>query len=139
MGTGQMTQLTKQDNLLYPRILGLSRNRGWLKMSDRLLVFCSCPNRDVAGSIAAVLVEQRLAACVTIMPEVASVYRWQGRVEHDNESLLLIKSTSARYAELERTIVEHHPYELPEIVATTLTKGLPDYLNWLDAETRNTP
>lgn len=108
-------------------------------MGERLLVFCTCPDRESANSIAAELIERRLAACVNILPEVTSVFRWQGRVTHDSETLLLIKTAGARYAQLETALRYLHPYELPEIIAVDVTRGLPEYLHWLDAETRETP
>ena len=106
---------------------------------ERLLVPCTCPDHDNATAIAAELVEQHLAACVNIVPQVTSVYRWEGRVETESESLLLIKTTGARYAQLETTLRYLHPFELPEIVAVDLCNGLPEYLQWLHTETRETP
>ena len=100
-----------------------------------LICLTTCPDRDAADHIAAALVEERLAACVNIVPGLHSVYRWQGAVEHAGEVLLLIKTTRARYAALETAIRARHPYELPEIVAVPVTQGLPGYLDWIVAET----
>lgn len=105
---------------------------------ERLLVHCTCPDHDTATEIAAELVERRLAACVNIVPQVTSVYRWEGRVETESEALLLIKTTGARYPQLETALRYLHPFELPEIVAVDLCSGLPEYLQWLDTETRET-
>lgn len=96
------------------------------------LVLCTCPDRATAEGLARRLVEARVAACVNILPEVHSVYRWQGAVESGSELLLLIKTRADRYTELEQLIRTHHPYELPEIVAVSLVGGLQPYLSWID-------
>jgi periplasmic divalent cation tolerance protein len=95
------------------------------------LVFCTCPVGDVAKSLAESLVRERLAACVNILPGLLSVYAWQGAVESSEETLLLIKTERAVYPRLESRLRELHPYELPEIVAIDIARGLPDYLNWI--------
>ncbi|GAB6043974.1 divalent-cation tolerance protein CutA [Endothiovibrio diazotrophicus] len=99
------------------------------------LVLCTVPDREVGERIASALVERRLAACVNLVAGVTSFYGWQGRVEREEELQLLIKTSAARYPELERTIVELHPYELPEVVAVPLSEGLPGYLAWIDQNT----
>jgi len=81
------------------------------------------------------VVEARLAACVNILPRVQSVYRWQGAVESASEIPLLIKTTAANYPALENAIRAQHPYEIPEIIALPVERGLPAYLNWVAAET----
>lgn len=100
---------------------------------EHQLVLSTCPDAATARTIATALVEQGLAACVNVVPGIESIYRWQGRVEHGNELLLIIKTRSERYAELEQAIVALHPYELPEIVAVPLASGLPAYLGWIDS------
>lgn len=110
--------------------------------SECLLVFTNLPDGDSAQALAKRLVEARLAACVNILAPCASVYRWQGQMEQATETPLLIKTTAARYAALEREIRAGHPYELPEIVAVPFAAGLPAYLAWVTAETAtddNTP
>jgi len=82
-----------------------------------------------------VLVQERVAACVNILAPCASVYRWQGSVQHAEEFPLLIKTTREAYAALEAAIRARHPYELPEIVAVPIEHGLPAYLDWVAAET----
>ncbi len=99
---------------------------------DKLLVLCTCPDTGTAMGIGARLVDERLAACVNVLPGLTSIYRWQGKREQASEALLLIKTTTARYAALEETIVHNHPYELPEVVAVPLARGLPAYLDWID-------
>lgn len=100
-----------------------------------LIVFSSFPDAASAQQAASQLVEMRLAACVNILPGVTSVYRWQGKVEQANEVLLIVKTTQAAYSQLESALKACHPYELPEILAVAPDTGLPDYLNWVTAET----
>ncbi|MDP7113740.1 MAG: divalent-cation tolerance protein CutA, partial [Myxococcota bacterium] len=76
-------------------------------------------------------VTARLAACVNIVPTIRSVYRWKGAIEKDEESLLVIKTTAARLAEVIEHVVRVHPYEVPEVVALPIDDGLPAYLSWL--------
>ncbi|MBI3145538.1 MAG: divalent-cation tolerance protein CutA [Pseudogulbenkiania sp.] len=100
-----------------------------------LLVLCNTPDLDTASRIARQLVEERLAACVNLLPAVCSVYRWQGKIEEANEVPLLIKTTLQAYPRLERRLKELHPYEVPEIVACDIVAGLPAYLTWVAGET----
>ena len=103
---------------------------------EPLLVVSNLPTREAALELAAKLVERRVAACVNVLAECTSVYRWQGKVESAVEVPLLIKTTCAAYPALERAICELHPYELPEIVAVPIRGGLPGYLEWVAAETK---
>lgn len=108
-------------------------------MSDEhLVVLCTAPDRPTARSLAEMLVNERLAACVNIVPELLSVYRWEGRAETDSELLLIIKTRRGRYAALEEHLRQQHPYELPEIIAVPITAGLAGYLNWIDSSTGET-
>jgi Uncharacterized protein involved in tolerance to divalent cations len=102
---------------------------------DALLVITSLPDAETARALAARLVEQRVAACVNILAPCHSLYRWEGKVEEAEEVPLLIKTSAARYAALEEAIRAYHPYELPEIVAVRIDRGLPDYLAWVAAST----
>jgi periplasmic divalent cation tolerance protein len=104
-------------------------------MEEIVLVFTNLPDAEAAGKLATHLVEHRLAACVNVLAPCRSVYRWQGRVEEADEVPLLVKTTATRYAALEAAIREQHPYELPEIVAVPVSRGLPEYLAWVAAET----
>ena len=101
-----------------------------------LLVLTNLPDRAIADRLADSLVEQRLAACVNILAPCRSAYRWKGAVQHDEEHPMLIKTTAERYAALEAAIRAMHPYELPEIVAVGIERGLPGYLAWVHAETK---
>ncbi|HYC47687.1 MAG TPA: divalent-cation tolerance protein CutA [Burkholderiales bacterium] len=103
--------------------------------SESLLVFTNLPDRDAAMTLAQALVEKRLAACVNVLTGCTSVYRWKGEVERADEVPVLIKTRAARYQELEAAIRELHPYELPEVVAVPIVRGLPDYLDWVAEET----
>jgi periplasmic divalent cation tolerance protein len=104
-----------------------------------LLVYTNLPDRAAAEKLAEALVGARLAACVNIVGPCRSVYRWQGAVHKDDEHLMLIKVSAARYADLEQAIRAAHPYELPEIVAVPIERGLPAYLEWVAAETSPRP
>jgi periplasmic divalent cation tolerance protein len=103
------------------------------------LVLTNLPDRDSAQRMAAVLIEERAAACVNILGVCSSVYRWQGSIEIAEETPLLIKTTQAAYERLETLIRAHHPYELPEIIAVPVSDGLPGYLHWVAAETTPQP
>lgn len=100
-------------------------------MTDALIVFCTCGTIEDARRLARTLVEEGLAACVTTLSGVESIYRWQGAIESAAEWLLLIKSTQERYPDLERRIVELHTYDTPEILAVPASAGLERYLEWL--------
>lgn len=100
-----------------------------------LLVITNLPERAAAEKLADALIARRLAACINILAPCRSVYRWRGAVQHDEEHPVLIKTTRAAYAELEAQIRAHHPYELPEIIAVPIERGLPAYLDWVVAET----
>lgn len=103
--------------------------------TDAVIVLTSLPDRAAALKLAQALVEQRLAACVNVLAECTSVYRWKEAIETAPEVPLLIKTRAALYAEVEAVIRRHHPYELPEIVAVPLVRGFPEYLEWVTAET----
>ncbi len=105
-------------------------------MSDRqaVVVLSTCGDTDLAKKIATALVEARLAACVNIVPQITSVYRWQGKIERENETLLVIKSQSGKLAEIEQTIKSLSDYEVPEVVALVIAAGSEEYLRWLGNE-----
>ena len=101
-----------------------------------LIAFCTCPDRAQAESLARALVERRLAACVSLLTGVHSVYRWQGQVEQAEEVQLLIKTTADAFPALQAAVLELHPYELPELVAVEVAAGLAPYLAWIGESTR---
>lgn len=97
------------------------------------LVLCTFPDDDDAAiQLANKIVAGRLGACVNILPGITSVYPWKDQIETDRERLLLIKTTTEQYAQLETFIKSHHPYELPEIIAVPIKHGSTEYLNWID-------
>jgi Uncharacterized protein involved in tolerance to divalent cations len=99
---------------------------------DAIVVFMTAANGEEATRLADMLVGAHLAACVQILPEMESVYRWQGRVERQSEVLLLAKTTRAKFEELEREVRALHSYETPEIIAVPVVSGSAPYLQWLD-------
>ena len=99
-------------------------------------ILSTCPDADTAQRLARILVEERLAACVSLLPGAVSTYRWQGRVEQATEVQLLAKTPADRRDALMARLAELHPYELPEILAVETAAGLPAYLDWVTAETR---
>ena len=102
---------------------------------DALLVFTNLPDHDAAVTFARELVDRRLAACVNVLGAATSVYRWKGVVETTTEVPVLIKTRAQLYAQVETAIRELHSYELPEILAVSIERGLPQYLEWVLAET----
>ncbi len=103
--------------------------------ADAIIVITNLPDREAAMRLAQTLVEMRLAACVNVLAACTSVYRWKEAIETAQEVPLLIKTRGALYPEVEAAIRQAHPYELPEIVAVPLVRGLPGYLEWVAAET----
>lgn len=104
-------------------------------MSDALIVFVTVPSRDDGERIADAVVGERLAACVNIIGPIRSIYRWQGEIARDDEHLLLIKTTRARYADLEARVRALHTYEVPEVVALPIAMGSAAYLEWIKSVT----
>jgi periplasmic divalent cation tolerance protein len=100
-----------------------------------LLVLTNLPDRAAAERLAQMLIEKRVAACVNILAPCRSVYRWKDAVQQDEEHPMLIKTTAECYSALEAAIRAGHPYELPEIIAVPVERGLPAYLDWVAAET----
>lgn len=103
-------------------------------MDDVIVVITNLPDRGAAMKLAQELVTKRLAACVNVLAECTSVYRWKGTVESASEFPVLIKTSTGRYAEVEAAIRASHPYELPEIVAVPVVRGLKAYLDWVAGE-----
>ncbi|MEJ2635848.1 MAG: divalent-cation tolerance protein CutA [Calditrichia bacterium] len=101
-----------------------------------VLGFCTVPDAPLAGKIAKTLVEERLAACCNIIPGITSVYRWEKEVQTDSELLLLIKTSEERFDELKKRILELHPYDVPEIITTSISEGHIEYLKWIGENVR---
>ena len=100
-------------------------------MTEHLLVLTTLPDRDTAQRLGKQIVRAKLAACVTLLHAAQSIYLWHDEECIEDECLMLIKTTESCYAKLESHIQSQHPYELAEIIATPITKGLDDYLHWI--------
>ena len=106
-------------------------------MTKYLLVLTTVPDPDVGQIIAEKIIEERLAACVTLSPSAQSLYWWKGKITQDQEHSLFIKTKKEAYAKLEEKIRQLHPYDVPEIIALPVYAGSKDYLNWIDNETQS--
>ena len=103
---------------------------------NHIVTLCTVPDRESGERIAQALVEEKLAACVNLLPGVSSTYRWQGKVEKAEECLLIIKTGVSRFDVLKQRIKALHPYELPEIIALPIIHGSREYLNWITESTK---
>lgn len=104
---------------------------------DAIAVFMTAPNGEEATRLADLLIGAQLAACVQILPEMESVYRWQGKIERQSEVLLIVKTTAGKFADLEREVRALHSYETPEIVAVPIVAASNPYLEWLVASVKS--
>lgn len=104
----------------------------------RIVVLVTCPTLAVARRLATQLVKRRLAACVNVVPAVESTFRWQGKIDRCTETLLVIKTTNARFERLRRAVVELHPYEVPEVIAVPIVAGHRPYLSWVSSSVSST-
>ena len=102
-------------------------------MADQIVVLNTCASEEEAGRLSQMLVERRLAACVSVVPGVRSFYRWQGAVASAGEWLLVIKSSRRLFPALAAAIQQAHSYEVPEILALPVLEGSPNYLEWLSS------
>lgn len=100
-------------------------------MTGEIVILCTCSSQEEADKLAMLLVEARLAACVNALPGVRSTYRWQGAVERAEEVLLLIKTSSDLFAQVEEKLRAAHSYEVPEVLALPVCAGSANYLEWL--------
>jgi periplasmic divalent cation tolerance protein len=105
-------------------------------MDTAIVVLTNCPDAASADRIARALVDQHLAACVNLLAPVASIYRWQGRIENATEVPMLIKTTRERYPAVEEVIRALHPYQVPEIIALPIVTGFAPYLRWIGEQTQ---
>jgi Uncharacterized protein involved in tolerance to divalent cations len=101
-------------------------------MTDKRIVLSTAGSEDEARKIARHLIENQLAACVNIIPQIESIYRWQGKIESSREWLLLIKTTAEKVASVMAAILELHSYDLPECIAISIEDGSSAYLQWID-------
>jgi len=104
-------------------------------VSEHIQVLTSAPSKGAAEEIAELLVERRLAACAQVLGPMRSLYWWEGKMERAEEWLILAKSRRELYPKVEEAILARHPYSVPEIIATPIVAGNPDYLKWLSRET----
>jgi periplasmic divalent cation tolerance protein len=102
-------------------------------MTDKIVVLSTCASEEEAAKLARSLVEQRVAACVSVVSRVRSYYRWKGAIESSDEYLLVIKSSRVRMPELLAALQKEHSYEVPEVLALAVVDGAPEYLDWLQA------
>ena len=100
-------------------------------MTKALVVYVTAGSRKMADKIAQALIKEKLASCVSIVPEIYSRYWWRGHIEYEKELLLVIKTETRRYASLEKRVRELHTYTVPEILAVPVLKGNPAYLAWM--------
>ncbi len=101
--------------------------------TDAVIALCTLPDRDEATQIARTLVEERLAACVNLVPGLRSIYRWEGEVHEDPERLAVIKTTLPLFESMRARLVELHPYDCPEVIALPVERGHSPYLEWIRA------
>ena len=104
-------------------------------MSEAIVVLVTCGSKEEATKIANSLVEERIAACVSIISPLRSIYRWEGRIWDEREWMLIIKTQKRRFAELERKVKSLHSYSVPEIIALPVVEGFASYLKWLEENT----
>lgn len=103
-------------------------------MNEKTCLACSTfPDIETARRIARQLVTENLAACANIVPAVESIYRWHDKIENAEETLVLFKTTAARYSAFQDRLKSLHPYEVPEIICLRIADGLPEYLRWVEA------
>jgi periplasmic divalent cation tolerance protein len=100
-------------------------------MTDKRIVLTTASSEQEARKIAHHLLKHRLAACVNLVPQVASIYLWQGKIEEACEWLLIVKTTAAAFGQVREAIAELHSYELPECICLTIEDGSPAYLQWI--------
>ena len=103
-------------------------------MTDAIVVLVTTPSPERAAEIARALVEERLAACGNVVPGLRSIYRWEGKVQDEEEALLLLKTTRARFEALRARVLALHPYEVPEVIALPVEAGSARYLAWIAGE-----
>lgn len=105
-----------------------------MKEANRVVVFITAASQEEAQRIAELLLNQRKAACVNIVPRVDSLFWWQGKLDSAQESLLIVKTIARLLPEIIETVKKAHSYEVPEIIALPIISGNEDYLNWMDSE-----
>lgn len=105
-------------------------------MGNFKIAFCTCNNLDTAKKLAELVVEQKLAACVNILPNIYSVYAWNDKVEQSEEVMMILKTPENLIEDLKQTIISNHPYDVPEFICLNITDGHQPYLDWLNTSTK---
>ncbi len=100
-----------------------------------LVVLVTGPDIESLAHLGRTIVEERLAACVNLLDGVRSIYRWEGAIEEEGEAMAIFKTSPKRFSELERRVVELHPYDVPEVIALPVVEGSSAYLSWVGEET----
>jgi periplasmic divalent cation tolerance protein len=100
-------------------------------MTDKIIVLATAGSKDEARRIGRALVERMLAACVNVVPQVTSIYRWEGEIEEAEEWLLVIKTTKAAFEDVRAVVLELHSYDLPECISLAIEDGSLEYLSWI--------
>merc|ERR1712077_126986 len=109
----------------------MTTSKGDIKVEPYSMAFVTAPNKDVAKSLAGGLVQKKLAACVNIIPGIISVYEWQDKIENDDEVLMMIKTRTTRIPELTEYVKTNHPYDVAEVITTSIEQGNQPYLDWI--------
>jgi periplasmic divalent cation tolerance protein len=104
-------------------------------MTEYIVVYVTAPNEEEAGKIARSLVEDKLAGCVNIVKNMRSIYRWQGKIEDEDEVLMIVKTRKEHFAHIREMVKRLHSYSVPEIIVLPIVAGSEDYLTWLKEET----
>ena len=99
------------------------------------IIYCSVPNEFTADLIATTLIDEKLAACINVLPKMKSIYRWEDSIQRDEELLMIIKTQSSKFNIIEQKIKELHEYSLPEIIAVPIIAGSSEYIQWINNET----
>jgi periplasmic divalent cation tolerance protein len=105
------------------------------KRENIIIVLITASSRKEAIKIARAMIQEKRAACVSILPAFTSIYRWQGKVQKSQETLLILKTTRRQYSALEESVCAIHSYEVPEVISISVDKGLPQYVDWVMRET----
>jgi periplasmic divalent cation tolerance protein len=108
-------------------------------MTDKIVILSTCATEVEAEKLARILLDQRLAACVNVIPRIRSYYRWQGAIESADECLLVVKSSRELFSSIAAVLEKEHSYEVPELLALPVVEGATNYLNWLMANLRSGP
>lgn len=111
-----------------------SKTRKSKSSGKATLIYVTCPDIGMARKISIALIEEKLAACTNILPQMESHYRWKGRVHQDNEVVLIVKSAASKFSTIAERIRALHSYEIPCVLALPIEKGSPEYLNWIKSE-----